>query len=133
MDNHRCYRGAALNIKTSKSQKEIHSDQSNNLLPFGIEISADTITPITAFLNLRESGSKEAFLLESADGGESVGRYTYIGKNVKASPMNNLTWYTWYSLFRDPDDNADDDSDDEKKREKFILNDNVKSDKIFCN
>ena len=47
--------------------------------------------------------------------------------------MNNLTWYTWYSQFRNPDDNADDDSDDEKKREKFILNDNVNDDKIFCN
>ena len=28
--------------------------------------------------------------------------------------MNNLMWYTWYSLTEDSDDNADDDGDEKK-------------------
>jgi anthranilate synthase component 1 len=55
------------------------------LIPVGIEITADTLTPVNAFLRLRASGSTHTFLLESADGGEEVGRYSYLGIDPFAS------------------------------------------------
>lgn len=55
------------------------------LLPVSLEIPADTLTPVNAFLRLRASGSRETFLLESADGGEEVGRYSFLGIDPFAS------------------------------------------------
>lgn len=49
------------------------------VLPVSLEVPADTLTPVNAFLRLRASGSRETFLLESADGGEEVGRYSFLG------------------------------------------------------
>jgi anthranilate synthase component 1 len=48
-----------------------------NLVPVSCHLPADLETPISAFLKLR-NGS-EAFLLESVEGGEKVGRYSFIG------------------------------------------------------
>jgi len=48
-----------------------------NLVPVSCDLSADLETPISAFLKLR-NGS-EAFLLESVEGGEKVGRYSFLG------------------------------------------------------
>jgi len=48
-----------------------------NLIPVYREILADTITPVSALLNL---GSEPyVFLLESVEGGEKWGRYTFLG------------------------------------------------------
>ncbi len=48
-----------------------------NLIPIYREILADTITPVSALLNL---GSEPyVFLLESVEGGEKWGRYTFLG------------------------------------------------------
>ncbi len=41
-------------------------------------VTADLETPVGAFLRVA-SGEPEAFLLESVEGGEKVGRYTFIG------------------------------------------------------
>ena len=38
------------------------------------------MTPVSAFLSLRE-GSRYSFLLESVEGGEKLGRYSFLGKN----------------------------------------------------
>ena len=48
-----------------------------NLVPVSGDLPADLETPISAFLKLR-NGS-EAFLLESVEGGEKVGRYSFLG------------------------------------------------------
>ncbi len=48
-----------------------------NLVPVSCDLPADLETPISAFLRLR-NGS-EAFLLESVEGGEKVGRYSFLG------------------------------------------------------
>ncbi len=45
-------------------------------------VSADTETPVTAFLKLAREG--RAFLLESAEGGERWGRYSFIGCGFQA-------------------------------------------------
>ena len=41
---------------------------------------ADTQTPVSAFLRLRE-GARSAFLLESVEGGERVGRWSFLGRD----------------------------------------------------
>jgi anthranilate synthase component 1 len=49
-----------------------------DVVPRGRRLSADTLTPVAAFSAL--SGfSVEAFLLESVERGENVGRYSFIG------------------------------------------------------
>ncbi|MBF0443349.1 MAG: chorismate-binding protein [Oligoflexales bacterium] len=52
-------------------------------IPLTMVLSSDTLTPVAAFLKLRSSISDRSFLLESADGGEDVGRYSFIGLNPK--------------------------------------------------
>lgn len=48
-----------------------------NLVPVTIEVSADTETPISAFLKMTEGPYR--FLLESMEGGERWGRYSFLG------------------------------------------------------
>jgi anthranilate synthase component 1 len=48
-----------------------------NLIPLRHTFIDDCETPVSAFLKLREDGP--AFLLESADQGQRVGRYSFIG------------------------------------------------------
>ena len=49
-----------------------------SFLPVAKEISSDIMTPVGAFLRLRSS-SLRCFLLESAEGGEQIGRYSSLG------------------------------------------------------
>src|SRR5471032_2463670 len=44
------------------------------------EMVADLLTPVSAFLKIAEH-SDYAFLLESVEGGEHVGRYSFLGKD----------------------------------------------------
>ena len=48
------------------------------LVPVVKTIMADLLTPVSAFLSI-SAGEQEAFLLESAEGGERIGRYTFLG------------------------------------------------------
>src|ERR1700747_2224327 len=48
------------------------------LVPVVKTIMADLLTPVSAFLSI-SLGEQEAFLLESVEGGERVGRYTFLG------------------------------------------------------
>ncbi len=62
-----------------------------NIIPVSMEVYADMETPISIFKRMEES--KYCFLLESVEGGEKWGRYSFIGRNpfmiVKAS--DNVT------------------------------------------
>lgn len=49
-----------------------------NLVPVWKVLTADLETPVSAYLKLAE-GREYAFLLESVEGGERIGRFTYIG------------------------------------------------------
>jgi anthranilate synthase component I len=49
-------------------------------VPVCKEIIADLLTPVSAFLKIAEQ-SDYAFLLESVEGGEHVGRYSFLGKD----------------------------------------------------
>ena len=48
------------------------------LVPVVQTIMADLLTPVSAFLSI-SMGEQEAFLLESVEGGERIGRYTFLG------------------------------------------------------
>jgi anthranilate synthase component 1 len=49
-------------------------------IPVCKEMVADLLTPVSAFLKIAEH-SDHAFLLESVEGGEQVGRYSFLGKD----------------------------------------------------
>jgi anthranilate synthase component I len=72
---------------TSPSLDEVRSlAREHNLIPLRHSFIDDCETPVSAFLKLRESGP--AFLLESADQGQRVGRYSFIGFR----PRSVLRW-----------------------------------------
>src|SRR5580698_6861923 len=50
----------------------------HSLVPVTRTVAADLDTPVSAFLRVAAK-EPEAFLLESVEGGEHVGRYTFIG------------------------------------------------------
>src|ERR1035437_2598793 len=53
--------------------------------PVWRELIADTITPVGAFLQIVGTGDTTGFLLESVDGGERWGRYSFVGRNPLAT------------------------------------------------
>ncbi len=52
--------------------------QDSTLVPVVKSVSADLLTPVSAFLSLA-TGERHAVLLESVEGGEQLGRYTFLG------------------------------------------------------
>ena len=46
---------------------------------------ADTVTPVGAFLSMVGTGDTTGFLLESVEGGERWGRYSFVGRNPLAT------------------------------------------------
>src|SRR3981081_1745225 len=52
--------------------------RSATLVPVAKSISADLLTPVSAFLAVAD-GEPDTFLLESVEGGEKIGRYTFLG------------------------------------------------------
>ncbi|HEY0140017.1 MAG TPA: anthranilate synthase component I [Thermoanaerobaculia bacterium] len=56
-----------------------------DVIPIVRELSADTVTPLVAFAALSD-GSSEAFLFESVERGENLGRYSFVG----FEPRRNL-------------------------------------------
>src|ERR1700693_6156910 len=51
-----------------------------NLVPVYDPFTADTLTPVSAYLRLAHD-AKYACLLESVEGGEKIARYTFVGAN----------------------------------------------------
>ncbi|MFN2388858.1 MAG: anthranilate synthase component I, partial [Actinomycetota bacterium] len=51
---------------------------SHAVVPVWREVLADSVTPVSAFLRLQRPGA-DAFLLESVEGGERWGRYSFVG------------------------------------------------------
>ena len=56
------------------------------LIPVAKAVNADLLTPVGAFLSIA-ARQKYAFLLESVEGGEKIGRYTFLG----AEPRTIIT------------------------------------------
>src|SRR5437762_8634004 len=53
-----------------------------NLIPVSRRLLADIETPLSAYRKIRGPG--EAFLFESVEGGEHLGRYSFVGCNPRA-------------------------------------------------
>src|SRR6266480_477600 len=73
------------------------------LVPVMRERLADLETPVSAFAKLRALGG--AFLLESAEGGERMGRYSFIGVAPRETLYfrdGEVTREAWTDEFRDP-------------------------------
>ncbi len=62
--------------------REIASGEAN-LIPVYREFAADLETPVSVYLKLMDSMGP-SFLLESVEGGEQVGRYSFVGINPRA-------------------------------------------------
>jgi anthranilate synthase component I len=54
-----------------------------NLIPVYREFAADLETPVSVYIKLMAGGGA-SFLLESVEGGEQVGRYSFVGVNPRA-------------------------------------------------
>jgi anthranilate synthase component 1 len=65
-----------LEIQPTKTEF-LSRTRGGTLIPVSCELPADLETPISTFLKLRRDG--HAFLLESVEGGERIGRYSFIG------------------------------------------------------
>jgi len=67
------------NTQTTPSLREFQKlAREYSLVPVTRTVAADLETPVSAFLRVAAE-EPEAFLLESVEGGEQVGRYTFIG------------------------------------------------------
>src|SRR5689334_4237717 len=67
-----------MNITSFEQFKELA--RRGTFVPVCKEIVADLLTPVSAFLKVAEHADY-AFLLESVEGGEHVGRYSFLGKD----------------------------------------------------
>ena len=54
----------------------------NNIVPVCTEILADTDTPVSLLRKFQGNG-KPVFLLESVEGGEKWGRYSFLGISAR--------------------------------------------------
>ncbi len=64
-----------MNFKTFKNFSKNYT-----AVPVYRCLLADTLTPVSLFLNIRQ-GAKYPFLLESVEGGEQLARYSFLGRN----------------------------------------------------
>jgi len=69
------------NVQPSRSDIHSYFEQGDHV-PVYRRLLADLDTPMSVYMKLKEAG-KPAFLLESVEGGEQVGRYSFIGVNPK--------------------------------------------------
>jgi anthranilate synthase component 1 len=57
----------------------------HRIVPVWRELVADTITPVGTFLQIVGGAERPGFLLESVEGGERWGRYSFVGRNPLAT------------------------------------------------
>jgi anthranilate synthase component 1 len=73
---------AVIAMFSPKLEEFTELSKQGNLIPVICRILADFETPLSAYRKLRGQG--ESFLLESIEGGETVGRYSFVGCNPRA-------------------------------------------------
>ncbi|HXC99257.1 MAG TPA: anthranilate synthase component I, partial [Verrucomicrobiae bacterium] len=64
------------------SESFVELAKQGNLIPVTRRILADFETPLSAYHKIRGQG--ESFLFESVEGGEHIGRYSFVGCNPRA-------------------------------------------------
>ena len=71
---------STANIQPTQ-EEFLELSQRGNLVPVCRTILADFETPLSAYQKIR--GDSEAFLFESVEGGEHLGRYSFVGCNPR--------------------------------------------------
>ena len=69
-----------MKLKQTTFEEFVDLAKRATFVPVVKELVADLLTPVSAFLKVAEH-SDYAFLLESVEGGEHVGRYSFLGKD----------------------------------------------------
>jgi anthranilate synthase component 1 len=72
-----------------------------DVIPVVRELSADTLTPLVAYAALSGGENVEAFLFESVERGENVGRYSFIGFEPRRNLRIDLTTANPVQLLND--------------------------------
>ncbi|MCY4539426.1 MAG: anthranilate synthase component I [Chloroflexi bacterium] len=72
---------ARQDIKPTREEIYAHFEKGDHV-PVYRTLLADLETPVSVYMKLKKAG-KPAFLLESVEGGEQAGRYSFIGVNPK--------------------------------------------------
>jgi anthranilate synthase component 1 len=67
-------------MKLTSFDEFVELAKRGTFVPVFKEVVADLLTPVSAFLKIAEH-SDHAFLLESVEGGEHLGRYSFLGKD----------------------------------------------------
>ncbi|KAL0090487.1 anthranilate synthase component I [Phycomyces blakesleeanus] len=74
---------------TLEEVQAIIASGQGNTIPIYAELEADFLTPVSAYLKVADK-CEYSFLLESVEGGENIGRYSFIGadpyKLIKVGP-----------------------------------------------
>ncbi|KAI9508837.1 anthranilate synthase component [Russula earlei] len=85
-------------------ERLIFHEKRGNCVPVYIQLPADLITPVIAYLRIAHN-SKYSFLLESVLAGENVARYSFIGadpfKLVKVGPSESVAGDPMHALERE--------------------------------
>ena len=92
---------AALDVRPSLDEARALAAE-HSLVPLRHTFIADTETPVSAYLKLRGSGP--SFLLESAEGGQRVGRWSFLGVQQRSVIRLDAGALTVDSERRDFDD-----------------------------
>jgi anthranilate synthase component 1 len=69
-------------MESSFAEVERRAREGGNVVPVTITATADTLTPVSAFLRLAE-GAELPFLLESVENGSRPSRYSFLGANPR--------------------------------------------------
>src|SRR5438477_10994835 len=68
---------AARTVLIPSREDFLKTARRGDLVPIYRAILADRLTPVSAFERI--AGDKNSFLLESVEGGERLGRYSFLG------------------------------------------------------
>ncbi len=74
--------------ETENFEAFLAETESANVVPVVETLPADLLTPLAVYLKLAQN-SENSFLLESVEGGESLGRYSFIGANPEMIVSGN--------------------------------------------
>jgi anthranilate synthase component I len=78
-------------VKIEPSREEfLKLAELGNLIPVTRRVLADFETPLSAYQKIRGEG--ESFLCESVEGGERIGRYSFVGCNPRAVIRQTGRW-----------------------------------------
>jgi anthranilate synthase component 1 len=81
-----------MSIKLQPSLDEVKimvAENQGNTIPIYAELDADFLTPVSAYLKVADK-CDYSFLFESVAGGETIGRYSFIGSG-KQPQINMIT------------------------------------------